>query len=195
MALLNKEDMQDILDRMAEFDIHREILIKKGRDIVKLSKQIIYSVHRNEMDKAASMLAELKKLMDEQNKIVEKNPKLIYTGSFKVDVQEFVEAACYYEFVKYGRIPSHVELNVGGEYYLFGLCDLTGELVRKAVNAGIDADYNQVLNIRSLVSEIYGELLKFDFRNGDLRKKFDGIKYDLKKVEDLVLELKLSGKV
>jgi predicted translin family RNA/ssDNA-binding protein len=195
MALLNVKDMQEIRDRMAEFDIHREILIKKGRDIVKLSKQIIYSVHRNEMGKATSMLNELKSLMVEQGKIVEKNPKLTYTGSFRVDVQEYVEAVCYYEFVKNGTIPSHKDLNVGGEYYLLGLCDLTGELIRKAINSGIDADYDKVLKIRELVGEIYGEMLKFDFRNGELRKKFDGIKYDLKKIEDLVLELKLSGKV
>ena len=34
-----------------------------------------------------------------------------------------------------------------------------------------------------------------DFRNGELRRKFDGIKYDLKKMEDLLLSLKLQGKV
>jgi predicted translin family RNA/ssDNA-binding protein len=46
--------------------------------------------------------------------------------------------------------------------------------------------------IKELVSEIYGEMIKFDFRNGDLRKKFDGIKYDLKKIEDLVFEIKIK---
>ncbi len=193
--LLDKKDLEDIRNRMNEFDKQREILIKLGRDVIKLSKQIIYCAHRNELEEAEKLSKDIKRLVEEENKIVEANPKLIYSGSFKVDVQEYVEAMCYLEFVKNKRIPSHRELKVGGEHYLLGLCDLTGELVRKAVNSGINADYKQVLLIKELVSEIYGELLKFDFGNGDLRKKFDGIKYELKKVEDLVLELKLKDRV
>ena len=46
--------------------------------------------------------------------------------------------------------------------------------------------------IRDFVEELYGEMLKFNFRNGELRRKFDGIKYDLKKLEDLVLDLTLK---
>ena len=52
-----------------------------------------------------------------------------------------------------------------------------------------------VVEIRDVVDEIYGELLKFDFRDSDLRRKFDSVKYDLKKLEDLLLELKLKGKI
>ncbi|HIH42839.1 TPA: hypothetical protein HA246_04295 [Candidatus Woesearchaeota archaeon] len=193
--LLDKKDLEDIRNRMNEFDKQREILIKLGRDVIKLSKQIIYCSHRNELEEAERLSKEIKRLVEEENKIVEANPKLIYSGSFKVDVQEYVEAMCYFEFVKNKRIPSHKELKVGGEHYLLGLCDLTGELTRNAVNSGINADYKQILLIKELVSEIYGELLKFDFGNGDLRKKFDGIKYELKKIEDLVLELKLKDRV
>ena len=44
------------------------------------------------------------------------------------------------------------------------------------------------------LEELYGELLKFDFRDGELRKKFDGIKYDLKRLEDVALSIKLKEK-
>ena len=36
---------------------------------------------------------------------------------------------------------------------------------------------------------------QLDLRNGELRRKFDGLKYDLKKMEDVLLSLKLQGKV
>ncbi len=35
-------------------------------------------------------------------------------------------------------------------------------------------------------------LLEFDFRNGPLRRKFDGIKYALKTIEDIAFELSLQ---
>ena len=41
---------------------------------------------------------------------------------------------------------------------------------------------------------MYGELLKFDFRDNEVRRKFDAVKYDLRKLEDLVLDLKLKGR-
>ena len=37
--------------------------------------------------------------------------------------------------------------------------------------------------------------MQFDFRNSELRRKFDGIKWELKKLEDLSIELKLKGKI
>lgn len=34
-----------------------------------------------------------------------------------------------------------------------------------------------------MVEAISGELIQFDFRNGPLRKKYDSIKYNLRKLE------------
>ena len=59
----------------------------------------------------------------------------------------------------------------------------------------IKKDFNSVLKIRLLVEEIYGEFLKFDLRNGELRKKSDAIKWNLNKLEDLVLSLNLTSRV
>ena len=80
-------------------------------------------------------------------------------------------------------------------YYILGLCDLTGELVRKAVYLAGKGKVKDVIRIKELVDTLYGELLSFDFRENEIRRKFDSMKYDLKKLEDLVLELKLKGKM
>jgi len=93
------------------------------------------------------------------------------------------------------KIVTHKFLKVTTEHYLLGLIDLTGELGRKAVQLAGKGDFKEVVLIRDAVSEIYGELLKFDFRDSDMRRKFDSVKYDLKKLEDLVLDLKLKGKL
>ena len=51
-----------------------------------------------------------------------------------------------------------------------------------------------VQNILDEVDAIYGQLLKFDFRDNEIRRKVDAVKYELRKMEDLVLDLKLKGR-
>lgn len=177
------------------FDDNREFVIKKSRDILKLSKQIIYSVHRDDITEAAKLIKKIESEKKKINEIVIKNSKLESVGAYKVAIGEYVEALLYYHFIKNKKIPTHKFLKVTTEHYLLGLIDLTGELGRKAVQLAGKDKFKQVVLIKDAVSEIYGELLKFDFRESDIRRKFDAVKYNLRKLEDLVLDLKLKGKL
>ena len=40
-----------------------------------------------------------------------------------------------------------------------------------------------------LIDKIYEQLLLLDIRDQELRRKFDAVKYNLQKVEDLVLRI------
>jgi len=192
--MLNKEDFKIMQKEISTFDSERENLIKKNRDLLKLSKQVIYSVHRDELKDTSKLVKDMNIKLNELNKIIAKNNRLKLEGSYKVAVGEYVEAILYYEFVKNKKITTHKELKVDTVHYLLGLCDLTGELVRKAVFLAGKGKDKDVLVIKDLVDEIYGELLKFNARENELRKKIDSVKYDLKKLEDLVLDLKLKGR-
>ncbi len=175
--------------------LNRELVIKKSRDILKLSKQIIYSVHRDDLKEAEGLVKKIEVEKKKVEKLVSYNSKLESQGAYKVAIGEYVEAMLYYSVIKNKRIPTHHTLKVTTEQYMFGLIDLTGELGRKAVQYAGNGKFKKVVALKDLVSEIYGELLKFDFRESDMRRKFDSVKYDLKKLEDLVLDLKLKGKL
>ncbi len=172
-----------------EQDNDREDIIRKSRNIIKLSKHIIYSVHRNEMSKASKNLNLISKEVSVLNKLFAKC-KDVDTNMYKMALQEYVEAACFYDFARKGKILNGDELNVDWESYLLGVCDLVGELMRKAVNSGIRHDYEKVLQIKNFVDDLYDELMKFDFRNSELRKKVDGIKWELKKIDDMMFTIK-----
>lgn len=173
------------------YDSEREKLIKQSRVVLKLSKQVIYSVHRDELKKAATLVKQIKAEKKKLDTITKHSSKLLYEGSFKVAVQEYVEAVLYFEFVKNGKL---VDLPVSADHYCLGLADLPGELVRKAVFLAGKGEVAKVKKIKDEVDYIYGELLKFDFRDNDTRRKVDSVKYDLRKLEDLVLDLKLKGR-
>lgn len=175
---------------MEEFDKVREDLIAQSREVVKLSKKIIYAIHRKDMKEADASVIEIKQKVKSILKLTDES-ELEYSGSRKIALQEYVEAICYYGYVKNGKIPTHTELGLDPESYLLGICDLSGELVRNAIHEVIDDKTDNALKVKDLVNELFWELSQFDFRNGELRRKFDGIKYDVKKLEDLALQLKL----
>ena len=182
--MFDKKDFETIRKELNDFEEKREQTIQVSRDIIKLSKQIIYSVHRSDLDGASKYLKEIKlkiKLLDKT--------KNYDTGISLIAFQEYVEALALYELIKNGKLPTKKELDVDTEAYLSGLADLTGELVRKAVHDAIKKDFTSVTKIKDLVEEIYGEFLKLDFRNGELRKKSDAIKWNLNKLEDMVFSL------
>ncbi|MBT7902447.1 hypothetical protein HN587_01190 [Candidatus Woesearchaeota archaeon] len=192
--MLDKKDLSKIKAQIEKFEKNRDIAISQGRDIVKMSKKVIYSVHRNNLSIAKKDIAVMTKKLKNLNNAI-KLPQLKYAGSYKVAIQEYVEAVCFYEYVKNKRIPTNSELKFEPDHYLLGLIDLTGELVRRAFNCAIKEDYAESVEIKDFVSELYDELMQFDFSGGELRKKFDSVKYDLKKLEDLVLNLKMTDKI
>ncbi|MDP7506717.1 MAG: hypothetical protein QF362_04730, partial [Candidatus Woesearchaeota archaeon] len=80
-------------------------------------------------------------------------------------------------------------LGVNSEDYLLGLCDLTGELGRRAVSLATKREFKEVELIKDTVEEIYGEFLKFNLRNSQLRRKSDSIKWNLKKLEEIMYDI------
>lgn len=180
--MINKRDFTKLRKDMKKLDDEREKVIKKSRHIIKLSKLVIYSSQRGDLKNAKKKIAEIKKEVRALKKL---NSKV--SGSFKVAMQEYVEAICFYEFIKNNKLPTSEQLKVDSEHYLLGICDLTGELVRFGVNSAIKKDFKTTKKTRDFVEELYGELLKIDFRKSELRKKIDSVKWNLKKLEELLV--------
>ena len=187
--MLNKQDFNKMREKLAKYDSNREQLIKKARDVLKLSKQLIYTIHRKDMKEASTILNNVKKEKQALDKIASSDQKLFYEGAYSDACQEYVEALTYYSFIKDKKIPIISSLKVSEEDYLMGICDLTGELTRKAVTIA-HKDPKEVEKINDLVEELFGEFIKFDLRNGNLRKKSDSIKWNLKKLEEVMYDLK-----
>merc|ERR1712151_624162 len=53
-------------------------------------------------------------------------------------------------------------------------------------------DAKSVQIARDIVDQLMKCLLNFDFRNGHLRRKYDGVKYALKRLETLLYELAVT---
>jgi len=174
----------------------REQIISSSREIIKLSKQAIYSVHRNELDQAKEKLSKASQEILKTNDLIN-NSSLKEIGSFRACLEEYVEAKGYLFFLENKKIPTRDELNspISLHYntYLLGLSDLSGELVRRCVTDATNSKVDNVKEIYAVIEELYGLWLKFDFRGGELRKKFDTLRYNLSKVQTIVYELHMRN--
>lgn len=97
------------------------------------------------------------------------------------------------------------------EDYLHGLLQLSSELVnildlnfqkksnvckfqaRFAVNSVTSGDYNRPLEIAKFVAELNAGFRLLNLKNDSLRKRFDVLKYDVKKIEEVVYDLSIRG--
>lgn len=96
-------------------------------------------------------------------------------------------------YLSEGRVPARSEVKLADtEEYLGGVLDFTGELNRIAVARATVRDKAAVQRARDATESLQGQFLRFDLRNGALRKKYDALKYTLKKLENTLYELSLT---
>ncbi|CAG7963977.1 unnamed protein product [Penicillium nalgiovense] len=81
------------------------------------------------------------------------------------------------------------------EEYLLALIAMVEELARLAVNSVTLGDYTRPMQIGNFVKELLAGFQLLNLKNDILRKRSDGIKYSVKKVEDVVYDLSLRNLV
>jgi predicted translin family RNA/ssDNA-binding protein len=79
------------------------------------------------------------------------------------------------------------------EEYLLSLTDLTNELARLAANAVTYGDFELPLVISAFIKDLFAGFQLLNLKNDILRKRADAVKYDVKRVEDVVYDLSLRG--
>lgn len=81
------------------------------------------------------------------------------------------------------------------EEYLLSLTDMTSELSRLATNAVTLGDFDLPLTISAFIKDLFAGFQLLNLKNDILRKRADAVKYDVKRVEDVVYDLSLRGLV
>ncbi|XP_050075450.1 translin [Anopheles maculipalpis] len=79
------------------------------------------------------------------------------------------------------------------EDYLVGILQLASELSRYAVNSVILGDYERPLMISKFVADLNSGFRLLNLKNDGLRKRFDALKYDVKKIEEIVYDISIRG--
>ncbi|KKK14551.1 hypothetical protein P175DRAFT_0435899 [Aspergillus ochraceoroseus IBT 24754] len=79
------------------------------------------------------------------------------------------------------------------EEYLLALIAMVEELARLAVNSVTLGDFDRPMQIGNFIKDLFSGFQLLNLKNDILRKRSDGIKYSVKKVEDVVYDLSLRN--
>ncbi|MFW6220243.1 MAG: translin family protein [Nanoarchaeota archaeon] len=192
--MLNKKEFSKLKKELEEFDNKRETIIVKSREVTRLSKHAIYFIHNNDLNSAKKKINDAKKIINELKKLINSNKKLLSVNAFSQGMQEYCEAVCYLGYIENKKITPNSIIKADYEDYLLGLCDLTGELTRKAVVLAIEKKYDEIEKIKLIIKNIFENFLDLKIRNSELRKKSDAIKWNLKKIEEIIYDINIKKK-
>lgn len=187
--MINKKFIQKLKNDYQAHISERRQIISLANVILHDSKRVIFSLHRGDIKKARASLAGIEKTII---KLEEKfgARRLTEEGAYKAGVEEYVEAKMFYLVLSGKKIDSLKGFTLGIDSYFGGICDLTGELVRHAINEAAAGRRKEVEKIKSIINAIMAELIEFDM-TGYLRTKYDQARSSLKKIEQMSYEIKI----
>ncbi|EIN12595.1 Translin [Punctularia strigosozonata HHB-11173 SS5] len=84
-------------------------------------------------------------------------------------------------------------LILAAEDYLHGLISLVNELSRLAVNAVTMGNYEEPIKISIFVKDVFAGFSMLNLKNDALRRRYDSLKYDIKKIEEVVYDVSLRN--
>jgi len=192
VSCLDSVCFDEIKVRLDKYDKLREEVIKGSRDVQKLSKQSIFSVHRNKLTDAKKQLDQAAAAAVPLHAIVAEHGQL-RGGAFANSLEEWAEAAMTLHWVEQGQIlssESMKHMDIRTYEYIGALSDFTGEIGRLAVVAAGNRDMTTVRNILNCIIVISAGMMQINV-SGKFNKKMEAVTGTLKKLEDVVYELSL----
>jgi translin len=189
--MINKRFIQQLKKDYDKREGEKRQIISLSNIILHGSKRVIFSLHREDIKKAEKLLDNVEKVLISLEKKFSFN-RIIQEGAYRAAAEEYVEAKMFYQIMTGKRVDKINKIKLDLESLLGGICDLTGELVRMAINQAAEGNFGEVKRIEKAINEIMVELVEFDM-TGYLRTKYDQAKANLRKVEQISYEVKLRG--
>jgi predicted translin family RNA/ssDNA-binding protein len=179
-----------------DFDFYgeeRRKLIGVSNEALMKAKQAIFAFHRDDLKGGNILLNEVEAIFRDLEKKFKQEAELRYEGAYRAALEEYVEAKFFGRFLEDGKIDFIKGAEIDSDSYLGGLCDFTGELVRKAVLAATDKKFKKVEEFVAGVRDVIGELIKINL-TGYLRTKYDQAKQNLRRAEEVLYDVKMREK-
>ncbi|KAI0345810.1 Translin [Trametopsis cervina] len=192
---------EQIKDQVTEFD-------KKGRTMTGLLNKI-HSTSTAQLpallDSVQPVLSSCSEVMAALAQLIPANQFWRWKDAWCNSLRNAVFAATLVEFLRSGNLMALQDVSdllgmqsewsdrvlLTAEDYLHGVISLVNELSRLAVNAVTMGDFEQPIKISLFVKDVFAGFSMLNLKNDTLRRRFDSVKYDLKKIEEVVYDVSL----
>ena len=152
-------------------------------------------------------LPSLKELLSRLGEYIEPLSYFKYHDLYRVAMQRATFLLLWVAYLEHGELLGLSEvaaelgltaspqdgLHLDLEDYLHGVLELAKELARLSVNAVTVGDFARPRAAREFLSQLDACFRSLNLKNDGLRRRFDALKYDLKKVEEVVYDLAIRN--
>ncbi|XWS55842.1 hypothetical protein CRYUN_Cryun09bG0034800 [Craigia yunnanensis] len=160
------------------------------------------------LEKAKAQINVLKDLYNKLAEVVRECPGQYYRyhGDWRSETQIVVSLLAFMHWLETGTLLMHTEaeeklglndsdFGLDVEDYLVGICFMSNEMPRYVVNQVTAGDYDCPRKVLKFLTDLHAAFRMLNLRNDFLRKKFDSMKYDLRRVEEVYYDVKIRGLV
>jgi predicted translin family RNA/ssDNA-binding protein len=187
--MINKNFIQKLKKEHEANNGERRQIISLANVVLHDSKRVIFSLHRGDMEKAEKNLQDIEKILVKLDKKFG-YVRLNVEGSYRAGVEEYAEAKTLWQVINGKKVDKFKGVKLSYESYLGGICDLTGELVRRAINEVSHGNTTEANHIKKIINDIMAELVEFNM-TGYLRTKYDQARGNLRKIEQINYDIKI----
>ncbi|CAH9113854.1 unnamed protein product [Cuscuta epithymum] len=208
------KQFEDFRNNLQESSIIRERIRAVAMEIESAARLIhsnLLLVHQSRpvpevLEKAKVQVALVKQHYSKLSEILQECPGQYYRyhGDWRSETQTVVSLLAFMHWLETGTLLLHNEaedklgLNASDfgldiEDYLTGLCFMSNEMPRYVVNRVTAGDYDCPRQVLKFMTDLHAAFRMLNLRNDFLRKKFDGMKYDLRKIEEVYYDVKIRG--
>ncbi|MGI8923770.1 MAG: haloacid dehalogenase [Fimbriimonadales bacterium] len=180
------EIVEGLRDRIESLHNARENALAAGRQIVQTSSKAIKHIHRQEMDRADSLLKSLEQMVTKASHDVASFPGIRHAPYFQDAIKEFVEAKTLRAIIMNEPLPLPQELNVEPQAYLNGICEAASECRRYALDEVRRGNNERARELATEMEDIYDELITFDYPDAlmsNLRRNVDALRAVLERTQ------------
>jgi predicted translin family RNA/ssDNA-binding protein len=192
--MLNQKFFQELKKQHDLYREERQDIIFKSGEAIHKAKQAIFAFHRDDMKGGNELIAEVEAIFNDLEKNFKKDDSLRAEGSYRAAIEEYIEAKFFGRVLQGEKIDAISEVpKIDYESYIGGICDLTGEIVRKAVLRVTEGKAEEAGKLGDALREIMTELIKFDLTSY-LRTKYDQAKNNLRRMEEILYDINIRKK-
>jgi len=199
-------------DYLDERNDKYELITRLSRDATMQSKKVIFGLLRKNIDKtqlveeAQKSISKITEIFHKISKELKVNEAYQFMRAYKPGVEEFIEAATLMHYVEsksivsfqmikssYFKFDDDTELMITPLDYMLGIGDLTGELMRLAVNSIANGDQKTLNEIYETLKIVFHQYSEFGGTNKDITQKLNVMRNSMKKIENACYKLKIRN--
>lgn len=160
-------NLEGIIDKIEQHiddkDDIREKTLRLSRTIIIHCRKSIQRMHQQEYDTAEKHMKKASAHLAELYDQTREHQDLFNVGYVENAAQEFVESHCFFNILHGEDLPDPDEIQTTYTSYLKGLCDVVGELRRKALDSVLQGTPDEGQSYLHKMEEIYDAIIRFDY--------------------------------